>query len=113
MGKAHSADKAAAWNELLASLGLAGVTRAQQWHTPDGVPLLAGCLDQASEGNDPYQLLRVGEPAPGVVFLNACGMGGQCFVTICFYLYGDRASAAVSQNQPSWQEWTNQQFPMG
>lgn len=113
MGKAPEADKAAAWSGLLVSLGLTGVTTGQQWQTPSGVPPVAGSLDQAVEGKDPYELLRVGEPAPGVVFLTACGMGGQVFVTICFYLYGDRASDAVSRNQPLWQEWTNQHFPMG
>jgi uncharacterized protein YndB with AHSA1/START domain len=113
MGKARSADKPAAWSELLTSLGLAGLTTGQQWHTPSGVPPLAGSLDQAAEGDDPYQLLRVEEPAPGTVLLTACGMGDQVFVTLCFYLYGDRASDAVSRNQPSWEEWTNQHFPMG
>ena len=114
MGKAHSKDKPAAWSELLASLGLTGLTTGQQWHTPSGLPPATGSLDQADNGKDPYQLLRVADPAPGVVFLNACGMGGQFFLTICFYLYGDRASDVRSPaNQAIWEEWTKQHFPMG
>ncbi len=113
MGVARSSDKPAAWNELLTSLGLTGLTTGQGWHTPSGAPPLAGCLEQSAEGKDPYQLLRVGEPAPGVVFLTACGMGSQVLVTICFYLYGERAPDAVTRNEPSWQEWTSQHFPMG
>jgi hypothetical protein len=39
-------------------------------------------------------------------------MGKKTLVTICFYLYGDRAADAVSRNEAAWQEWTSQNFPM-
>jgi len=113
MGGARGADKEAAWNQLRASLGLTGLNPGQPWNTPAGVPALSGSIDQGADGKDPYQLLRVTGPTPGVVFLNACGMGGQVFVNLCFYLYGDGASAAASRNEPVWQEWVKQHFPMG
>lgn len=111
-GVAHDAVKPA-WSGLLSALGLTGVTAGQHWNSPAGMPPAAGSVYQINDVKDPHELLRLDEPAPGVVLLNACGMGGQAYLTICFYLYGEQASAAVSRNEPLWQEWMNRSFPMG
>ncbi len=112
MGLASDAVKPS-WSELLSALGLTDVTAGQRWNTPAGMPPLAGNVDQIGNGRDPHQLLRLNQPAPGVVLLNACGMGGQTYLTVCFYLYGAQASSAVSANEPLWQEWMNRSYPMG
>jgi hypothetical protein len=40
-------------------------------------------------------------------------MGGQVYLTIRFYLYGDQAPAAVARAHPAWQAWMNEHFPIG
>ena len=112
MGLAREGEKPA-WNEFLSVLGLADRGQGEAWSTPAGVPRLAGSVDQIGAGKEPHELLRLQEPAPGVAFLNACGMGGKVYVNLCFYLYGDGASSAVSKQEPLWQAWMNQHFPMG
>jgi hypothetical protein len=39
-------------------------------------------------------------------------MGGQVFVSLRFYLFGDRASDAVAQAEPEWWAWAGEHFPM-
>jgi hypothetical protein len=39
-------------------------------------------------------------------------MGGQVYLMIRFYLYGDRAPAAVARSEPEWQAWVNEHFPI-
>jgi uncharacterized protein YndB with AHSA1/START domain len=112
MGLAPAGEKPA-WNGFLDALGLNGCGAGQTCRTPAGVPRLAGSVDQIGGGKDPHQLLRLQEPAPGVAFMNACNMGGQVYVNLCFYWYGNGASAAVSSQEPLWQAWMGQHFPMG
>ena len=42
--------------------------------------------------------------------LGAYDWGGKVHVAISFYLYGDRAAAAV-RDEPLWQEWVKELFP--
>jgi hypothetical protein len=39
-------------------------------------------------------------------------MGGQVFLPIRLYLYGDQAPAAVARDEPRWQAWLNDRFPV-
>ena len=57
-------------------------------------------------------LLRLDEPAPGIAHLVPHAMGGQVYLTIRFYLYGDQAPAAVARAEPMWQAWMNEHFPL-
>jgi len=91
-----------AWHTLTGSLGLSEASVGQRRSTPTGVPPLAGVVEAIREGTQPYALLMLDEPAPGAVFLNACAMGGQVYMPISFYLYGDRAAAAVAGDEPAW-----------
>jgi hypothetical protein len=56
-------------------------------------------------------LLQLHEPTPGLAHLFAMDMGGQVYMSIRLYLYGDRASAAVARDEPLWQAWMNKPFP--
>jgi hypothetical protein len=38
-------------------------------------------------------------------------MGGQIFLTIRFFFYGDEAPAAAARAEPSWQAWLKERFP--
>ena len=100
-----------AWATLTGSLGLAGAIVGQRRNTPAGAPPLVGVVEVVREGNQPYALLLLDEPTPGAVFLNACAMGGQVYMPVSFYLYGDRAAATVARVEPAWRAWMNAHFP--
>jgi uncharacterized protein YndB with AHSA1/START domain len=101
-----------AWDMLTGSLGLADATLGQRRNTPPGAPPLAGLVELTGEHGHPQQLLlRLDEPAPGIVHLFALSMCGQVFVVIRLYLYGDRAPAAVRRDEPLWHAWMNEHFP--
>jgi uncharacterized protein YndB with AHSA1/START domain len=100
-----------AWDALTGSLGLGGATLGQRRNTPAGAPPLAGVVEAIREGKQPYALLLLDEPTPSAVFLNACAMGGQVYMPVSFYLYGDRAAATVARDEPAWRAWMNAHFP--
>jgi uncharacterized protein YndB with AHSA1/START domain len=101
-----------AWDALTGSLGLEGVTLGQRRKTGAGAPPLTGVVEGVREDKHPYALLLLDEPAPGAAFLNACDMGGQVFMVISFYLYGDRAAPTAARDEPLWHAWINERFPM-
>ena len=94
-------------------LGLAGAADGQRVTTPAGAPPLAG-------------VRGVGRPArvaggcssastrrrPASPTSSPHPMGGQVYLTIRFYLYGDQAAAAAARAEPVWQAWLNERFPM-
>jgi uncharacterized protein YndB with AHSA1/START domain len=97
------------WDALTGSLGLAGATIGQWRNTGAGVPPLAGLVEGIGEGKHSHQLLlRLEEPAPGIAHLFAHAMGGQVCLEIRFYLYGDRAAAVVTRDEPLWHAWMSE-----
>ena len=117
-----------AWEALSGSLGLGGAALGQRQNTPAGAPPLAGVIEGIREGQHPYALVLLEEPAPGAAFLNACNMGDQAFImptiwavklswqsVFCTPLgsMGERVAyaAAASRDEPLWQAWIGQQFP--
>ena len=101
-----------AWIRLVAPLGLNSIAEGQHWASPAGPPPLAGVVESINLRADPHQVLRLDHPADGAALLNACGMGGQVFVSLSFYFYGDRAATAVADSEPRWQAWVGEHFPM-
>lgn len=95
----------AAWAGLAGSLGLAGAGVGKRVKSPAGAPRLAGVVEQAGPPEYPELLLRLEEPAPGLVHLFAMPMGGQVCLSVRFFLYGDQAAAAVEREEPGWQQW--------
>ncbi len=106
--------KSEAWAALTGSLGLDGAVVDQRVSTPDGAPRLAGTVEWAGQPEWREELLlRLDEPAPGIAHLVPHPMGGQVYMTIRFYLYGeDAAAAAGTRAEPEWQTWMNAHFPM-
>ncbi len=102
--------ESSAWVALTGPLGLAEATIGQRWNTSAGVPPLAGLVEAAGEGKH-LLLLRLDEPAPGIAFLSAFTMGGQVYMVITFYLYGNGAPAAVARYEPLWHAWMSEHFP--
>ena len=58
-------------------------------------------------------LLRLEEPAPGIAHLFAMEMGGQVYLSVRIYLYGETAAATVARDEPLWQAWMAERFPTG
>jgi uncharacterized protein YndB with AHSA1/START domain len=103
--------KAAAWEGLTVPLGLAGAAVGERRTSKDGAPPLAGQVEQVGEGEYPEELLlRLDEPAPGIAHLFAMPMGGQVYLSVRFYLYGDQAAAVAAREEPRWQAWMNDHF---
>jgi uncharacterized protein YndB with AHSA1/START domain len=105
--------KSAAWDALTGALGLTGAAVGQHVKSSAGAPPLAGLAERAGQPEHPEELLvRLEAPAPGLVQLFAASMGGQVFMPIRIFLYGDQASAAVARAEPLWQAWMSERFPM-
>jgi uncharacterized protein YndB with AHSA1/START domain len=103
--------EAEAWDTLTAALGLKGLSAGQRWTAPAGVPALGGVVEHASQ-SPCNALLRLDKPGPGAAALGAVSFGGSVMVTLSFYLYGDQAASIVAREQPLWQAWINEHFPM-
>ena len=105
--------KSAAWQALTASLGLEGAAVGQRVQASASVPTLAGLVERAGESAYPEELLiRLDEPAPGIAHLFAMPMGGKIYLPIRLYLYGSRAAEVVAREEPLWQAWVNEHFPV-
>lgn len=105
--------KEEAWAALTGQLGINGAGVGQHVSTPPETPPLAGLVEWAGQPAWPEELLiRLGAPAPGIAHLVPHPMGGQIYLTLRFYLFGDQAHAAVRRAEPLWQEWVNARFPM-
>jgi len=103
--------EADAWETLTAALGVKGVSVAQRWTAPAGVPAFGGVAEYYTE--NPYDaLLRLDKPGPGVAALGAFNVGGQSMVALNVYLYGDQAAGTVARETPLWQAWLQERFPM-
>jgi uncharacterized protein YndB with AHSA1/START domain len=111
LGGAAPEPKSEAWATLTGSLGLAGATAGQRVHAPTGAPPLAGLVERVSDPPYPELLLRLDDPVPGIAHLFAMDMGGQVYLSIRLFLYGDQASVVVARDEPLWQAWMNEHFP--
>jgi uncharacterized protein YndB with AHSA1/START domain len=104
--------KSEAWAALIGLLGLEGAEVGHRVRTSPSAPPLAGIVEWAGQPAWSEELLlRLDEPAPGIAHLVPHAMGGQVYLTIRFYLYGDHAPGAVALTEPMWQGWVNEHFP--
>lgn len=106
-----SDSEAKTWEKMGGELGLLGVAAGQKWSAPAGVPRLSG----ASMGEGMHAntvLVGLDEPVPGTAYLGAFACGGMVQVYVAIYLYGASAKAAVERDEPTWQKWMTERFPM-
>jgi hypothetical protein len=101
-----------AWNSLIGPLGLAGAVEGQRVESHPAAPRFAGLVERVGSEEHPELLLRLAEPAPGIAHLFAMHMGGSTYLPVRLYLYEDTAPAAVTREEPVWQVWMNQRFPV-
>ncbi len=110
---ATPAPKTEAWNSITSALGLTPATTGNRCDTSDSVPQLGGIVEGTGEGAHPEELLlRLEKPAPGIAHLFAMPMGNQVILSLRVFLYGDQAAAAVTSDEPRWQTWMSERFPM-
>lgn len=101
-----------AWQALLGKLDVGRLAPGDRWALPDaGDADLGGILDEIQpEGRQPYILLRLDEPAPGIAVASAYKMSLRASVVLSLYLYGDAGAIAASGEAP-WQAWIRARFP--
>src|SRR5262245_24343303 len=105
--------EAKAWEKAGGELGLLKVAQGQKWSAPDGFPRMTGVVDSRGKGmHSNTVLLRLDAPAPGSAYVGAFSCGGMVMVCMSIYLYGDQAKAAVQRDEPAWQRWMGERFPM-
>lgn len=108
-----SEPEAKAWEKLGGGLGLMNLAEGQKWSAPAGVPRLVGVVDSTGKGMHANTvLLRLSEPAPGTAYIGAFSCGGMVMVCLSVYFYGDKAQPAIARDEPTWQKWIGEQFPM-
>lgn len=102
-----------AWEKAGGELGLVKVAEGQKWSAPGGFPRMTGVVDSLGKGMHANTvLLRLETPAPGSAYVGAFSCGGMVMVCLSVYLYGEKAKAAVEQDEPTWQTWMDERFPM-
>ncbi|ATB37139.1 ATPase [Cystobacter fuscus] len=106
-----SGPKAVAWEALTRPLGLAGATVGTRVRAPEGVPALGGVVESSGPSEWPELLLRLDTPAPGLAHLFPLEMGGQVFLTVRYFLFGEQAPGAKAHAEASWRAWMARLFP--
>jgi uncharacterized protein YndB with AHSA1/START domain len=105
--------EAKAWEKMGGDLGLLKVAQGQPWSAPEGFPGMTGLVDTLGHGmHSNTLLLRLDTPAPGSAYMGAFSCGGMVMVCLSVYFYGDKAKAAIERDQPAWQKWMGERFPM-
>jgi uncharacterized protein YndB with AHSA1/START domain len=108
-----SASEEEAWENLTGALGLAGATKGERRTASDGAPPLSGVVERAGRGKNLHEiLLRLDEPAPGAAFVGAFTWGGKVQVMVSLLLYGQGVEAVAAREEPAWQRWLEERFPV-
>lgn len=102
--------QAEAWERLTSALGLSGTEAGQSVTSAAGAPAFAGIVERVGPPDHPELLLRLEQPASGVMHLFALPMGGQVYLPIRLYLYGEQAPTAAAEHEPQWQAWLERHF---
>jgi uncharacterized protein YndB with AHSA1/START domain len=101
------------WEKLGGALGLFKVAQGQKWSAPGGFPRMTGVVDSLGQGrHSSTVVLRLDTPAPGSAYIGAFPCGEMAQVYMGIYLYGGDAKAAVERDEPAWQAWMDERFPM-
>jgi len=100
------------WQALLGELDADGLAPGDRWALPDaGDPGLRGVLGEVRpEGRQPYVLLLLDKPAPGIAAAAAYKTSDRATVMLSLYLYGNEGATAAS-GEMVWQQWVKARFP--
>jgi uncharacterized protein YndB with AHSA1/START domain len=103
--------EAKAWEQLGGELGLLRLAQGQKWSSPTAFPRMTG----ASMGHGMTAntvLLGLDSPVPGTAYIGVFPCGGMAMAYMAIYLYGPSARAAAQRDEPIWQKWMDERFPM-
>ena len=101
------------WEKLGGALGLFKVAAGQKWSAPDHFPRMSGVVDSLGQGmHSNTVLLRLDTPAPGTAYIGAFPAGAMAQVYIGIYFYGANAKAVVERDEPTWQKWIDERYPI-
>lgn len=108
----HDGSVRDAWQALIGELDVNGLAPGDRWALPDaGYPGLRGVLGEVRpEGRQPYVLLLLDKPAPGIAAASAYKTSDRATVMLSLYLYGNEGATAAS-GEMVWQEWVKARFP--
>lgn len=108
----HDGSVGDAWQALLEELGALGLAPGDRWALHEEKDAgFGGVLDEIRpEGRQPYALLRLDEPAPGIAVASAYKMSQRATVMLSLYLYGDHATTAAGA-EVVWRAWLRARFP--
>lgn len=103
------------WDGFIEKLGFSSAVRGERCQSGDGVPRLDGVVEEIRGESMASILLKTEKPAPGIAFayLIPCGAAGPVLVGMSVYLYGEQAASVAAREEPAWQAWMGQHFPMG
>jgi uncharacterized protein YndB with AHSA1/START domain len=108
-----SDSETAAWAKAGGELGLLRLAEGQKWSAPADFPRLSGVVDALGKGSHAHTvLLQLDTPMPGVAYIGAFSCGGMVQVYLAIFLYGANARVAVERDEPAWQAWMGERFPM-
>lgn len=102
-----------AWEKAGGELGLLKLAMGQKWSAPSSVPRLSGVVESLGSGSHANTvLLRLEAPSRGAAYVGAFSCGGMVMVCLSIYLYGQDAKNSAQRDQPAWQKWLDERFPM-
>jgi uncharacterized protein YndB with AHSA1/START domain len=100
-----------AWEKMGAELGLLKSAEGQKWSAPEGFPRMTG-VSMGQGMTASTVLLRLDTPVPGTAYVGVFPCGGMVQVYTAIYLYGPNAKATIERDEPTWQKWMSDRFPM-
>ncbi|HET9253374.1 MAG TPA: SRPBCC domain-containing protein [Candidatus Eisenbacteria bacterium] len=103
--------KEKAWAEIAGPLGIEEASIGRSVTSSSDAPPIAAVVEHVSPKDYPDLILRLEQPAPGTARLFTMPMGGQVFVSVSLYLYGDAARAVAAREEPVWRAWLDRLFP--
>jgi len=104
--------EADAWKKMSAAVGLGKAAIGQKLTATAGAPPFSGTVEHTAGAEGHHMVLvRLEQPAPGVVSLGTFACGGMAMASVNFYFYGDGAAAAAARAESVWQAWMSKHFP--
>lgn len=105
-------DQQAVWQRLTDALGLAGANVGDRRAAPADTPGLAGVVEHVrQDGKQRVLVMRLDTPSPGIALIGTYGMADRTNASVCLFLYGDDADAAVASIKPNWENWLRATLP--
>lgn len=100
----HPQRREPAWEEFSAALGLSDAAEGDRVTTAG--PVVSGTVERR-QGT----MLTLLLDERGYGFFAAEGSGDHAYLSAWFYLFGDGAQQAASEQQAAWSEWMEERYP--